>query len=103
MEDEFMGIQVGNPVFWQGVFASMLATPLLFLFRWSLLSAVSMIAGLFTRNIRGTWSTTFWKSGTEHHETVEVYQLLHRVWGKIHYSAKARSYVFRGTLRANVL
>lgn len=76
---------------------------LVFVFRRGLGQTLSMATGLFSRYVRGTWSTQFWKGDVSFEESADVYQLFHWIWGTITYPNKGRKYAFQGTLRSDVL
>lgn len=89
--------------FWTGVGSGLLSAFLIYIFRGALGKILSILAGLFSRRIRGTWGTKFWQNSKTFEEYAEISQIFHWVWGKITYPDKGRKYHFRGTIRSNVL
>ena len=89
--------------FFLGVATGIATSMLIIVFRRLLGQLLSLITGVFSRSVRGTWSTRFWKGNNSFEEFADVYQLCHWVWGTITYPNKGRKYRFRGTLRSNVL
>ena len=89
--------------FFLGVASGIAAPALIYVFRRLLVQLLSLATGVFSRRVRGTWSTQFWKGNNSFDELADVYQLFHWVWGTIHYPNKGRRYRYRGTLRSNIL
>lgn len=54
------------------------------------------------RNLAGDWTTRFWKYTDEFTEVAHVKQLLDRVWGRIRFQSRNRTYQFHGTIRGDV-
>ena len=89
--------------FYLGIASGIAVVVLLYVFRRLLGQLASLITGIFSRDIRGTWATQFWKIDGPHDESADVYQWFHWIWGEINYPRKGRKYSFRGTLRSDVL
>ncbi len=88
-----------------GVTTGVLVSIIVWLLRRLLGRLVSIISLLSERSIQGRWKITFWKGEDSYEEFVRIYQVLHWVWGTIHYpfGKQIRNAPFRGTLCANVL
>ena len=58
-----------------------------------------------TRNITGTWDTTFFREGSEYNETANISQLFSVVWGIIefHKEGNRRRYKMRGSIKEGIL
>lgn len=89
--------------FFLGIASGIAAFVLIFVFRRLLGQLLSLITGFFSRRVRGTWSTRFWKDNNSFEESAKVYQLFHWIWGTIIYPNKGREYAFRGTLKSDIL
>jgi hypothetical protein len=95
--------------FWLGVIrgsiTTLLAGGIVFLGRGVLGKLISLIPGLESTSIRGTWETTWWEDDEEHKEHSEVVKLkqfLHYVWGTVEYKRiddKVCIYKLRGIIK----
>lgn len=89
--------------FWIGVSAGIVTSFILYLLRYVIGNILNLLAGLFSRKIRGKWKTTFLKNGDSFEESAEIKQLFHWIWGEIIYPNRSRKYKFKGTVRSNVV
>ncbi len=91
--------------FLYGILSGLVVAIILYGVRYLGASLISLLLGLFVRNISGTWNTEFSKGSQPYQETAKVRQLLSRVWGTIEYkkNGQLRKYKMKGSLRENIL
>lgn len=86
------------------VVGSVIVALIAFISRWGWGKGISKIRGISVRSVRGNWDTTFWKDdGTVETEEANVNQILHWIWGTIHYKQKKKDYEFKGIMRDHIL
>ena len=93
--------------FWVLVFTHLVAGPIVLVLGRLLHGVagrlISVVPGLETRSIRGTWNAEFQRGDDLVRERVEVSQFLRWIRGTIVNSTNNRHYSFRGRLREDVL